>query len=47
MLYEIPNHDDAVNATNTINAVYPSALNTKTCQRWFKKFKNDDFNLSV
>ncbi|KOX74365.1 Histone-lysine N-methyltransferase SETMAR, partial [Melipona quadrifasciata] len=20
------------------------ALNTRTCQRWFKKFKNDDFN---
>ncbi|KAK1124349.1 hypothetical protein K0M31_006716 [Melipona bicolor] len=44
MLYEIRKHDDTTNATNAINVVYPGALNTRTCQRWFKKFKNDDFN---
>lgn len=35
-----------MNATNAIiNAVYPNALDTKTCQHQFKKFKNNDFNL--
>ena len=45
MLCEFRKHDNATNATNAINAVYSGALDTKTCQRWFKKFKNDDFNL--
>ena len=43
MLREFQKHNNATNATNAINAVY--ALDTRTCQRWFQKFKNRDFSL--
>ena len=42
MLYEFRKHNNATNATN---AIYPGASDTRTCQRWIKKFKNGDFNL--
>ena len=37
-------YNNASNATNAINTIYPGALDTRTCQRWIKKFKNGDFN---
>lgn len=39
-LYEFRKHINALS-----NAVHPCPLDSRTCQRWFKKFKNDHFNL--
>ena len=49
MLHEFRKHNNSTNATNAINAVYPGALDTRTCQRGFKKFKNTkgDFNFCL
>jgi len=45
MLYEFWKSNN-FSATSVINSVYPNALVIRTCQRWFKKFKNGNFDLS-
>lgn len=45
MLLEFRKYKNATDATNAINFVYPDALDDRTYQGWFKKFKKSDFDL--
>ncbi|XP_015184625.1 PREDICTED: histone-lysine N-methyltransferase SETMAR-like [Polistes dominula] len=46
MLFEFRKGNSATVATKNICDVYPNALNDRTCQRWFSKFKSGNFDLS-
>lgn len=45
MLYEFHQGKKATDATSSINSVYPEALDVRTCQRWFSRFKDGNFDL--
>ena len=47
MLYELNSGKNASAATRSIYLVYgEGALDVRTCQKWFAKFKVEEFNLS-
>lgn len=45
MLYEFRKEKTAAEATSSINAVYPEAVDIRTCQRWFSRFREGNFDL--
>lgn len=45
MLYEFHRGKKATEATRDINKVYPGALDVRKCQRWFSKFREENFDL--
>ncbi len=47
MLYEFQKKNNATKATENICSVYgENALNVRTCQFWFKRFREGNFDLS-
>ena len=47
MLYEFHQDKNALQATKAICLVYgEDALNERTCQNWFARFKTGDFDLN-
>ncbi|XP_035742374.1 histone-lysine N-methyltransferase SETMAR-like [Vespa mandarinia] len=46
MLFEFRKSSNATVATKNIYDVSPSALDVHKCQRWFSKFRSDNFDLS-
>ncbi|XP_047365377.1 histone-lysine N-methyltransferase SETMAR-like [Vespa velutina] len=46
MLFEFRKASNATVAIKNICDVYPSALDVRKCQRWFSKFRSDNFYLS-
>jgi histone-lysine N-methyltransferase SETMAR len=45
MLYELKRGSNATIATKNINDTYGEVLDVRTCQNWFKRFRNDDISL--
>lgn len=46
MLFELRKDNNATVVSKNICDIYPSALNLRKGQRWFLKFKLDNFDLS-
>ena len=42
MLYEFDKRKSAVSSVESINAVYGDVVSTRTCQRWFRRFRGGD-----
>lgn len=45
MLYEYRLGNSASETASNINSVYPNAISVRKCQRWFSKFRNNNFSL--
>lgn len=45
MLFEFHRNPIATVATNNICDIYGNVLDVRTCQRWFDRIRNNDFNL--
>src|SRR5690242_15645184 len=45
MLYEFHRGNSATSATNNIIEMYGKVLDVRTCQRWFKHFREGDQSL--
>ena len=45
MLYEFQRHGNASLATKNISEVYENGPKLSTCKKWFKRFRNGDFDL--
>ena len=45
MLYWFRIQDSATRAASEINKAYPNIVTSRTCQRWFKRFREGDFSL--
>ena len=46
LLYEFRSGSSATEAFKNICAVYTDAVKVRTCQLWYKRFKNGDFDIS-
>lgn len=46
LLYEYRRRSSATTANANINEVYPNAVNVRTCQRWFLRFRSGDMDLN-